>query len=87
MKRNPRSGGVGREVVGLAIEGAEMKVEVTPGRIELLNDPEGDLPLITEVSPDGTLVFPTGVKPLSAETIVSAIKVDREGRSAKLGKR
>lgn len=29
MKRNPRSGGVGREVVGLAIEVAEMKVEVT----------------------------------------------------------
>jgi hypothetical protein len=87
MKRNPRSGGVGREVVRLAVEGAEMKVEVTPGRIELLNDPEGDLPLITEVSPDGTLLFPAGVKPLSAETIVSAIKVDREGRIAKLGRR
>ncbi len=67
--------------------GVEVKVEVTPGRIELLKDPEGDLPLITELSPDGTLLFPAGVKPLSAETIVSAIKVDREGRIAKLGRR
>ena len=67
--------------------GVEVKVEVTPGRIELLKDPEGDLPLITELSPDGTLLFPAGVKPLSAETIVSAIKVDREGRIDKLGRR
>jgi hypothetical protein len=67
--------------------GVEVKVEVTPGRIELLDDPEGDLPLMTEVSPDGTLLFPAGAKPLSAETIVSAIKGDREGRITKLGRR
>ena len=67
--------------------GVEKKVEVTPGRIELLNVMEDDLPLITEVSPDGTLLFPAEVKPFSAETVVSAIKVDREGRIAKLARR
>jgi bifunctional DNA-binding transcriptional regulator/antitoxin component of YhaV-PrlF toxin-antitoxin module len=67
--------------------GVEMKVEVTPGRIELLNDQEDDVPVITELSPDGTLLFPAGVKPPSAETIVAAIKSDREERIAKLSRR
>lgn len=67
--------------------GVEMKVEVTPGRIELLHDQEDDVPVITELSPDGTLLFPAGVKPPSAETIVAAIKSDREERIAKLSRR
>jgi len=67
--------------------GVEMKVEVTPGRIELLNDQEDDVPVITELSPDGKLVLPTGVKPPSAEKIVAAIKSDREDRIAKLSRR
>lgn len=67
--------------------GVEMKVEVTPGRIELLNDQEDDVPVITELSPDGMLLFPAGVKPPSAEKIVAAIKSDREDRIAKLSRR
>ena len=35
--------------------GIEMKVEVTPGRIELLAEQADEVPLITELSPDGTL--------------------------------
>lgn len=66
--------------------GVEMKVEVTPGRIELLNDQEIDVPVITELSPDGTLLFPAGVKPPSAEKIVAAIKSDRQDRIAKLSR-
>ena len=67
--------------------GVEMKVEVTPGRIELLNDQEDDVPMITELSPEGKLVLPDGVKPPSAEKIVAAIKSDREVRIAKLSRR
>ncbi len=67
--------------------GVEMKVEVTPGRIELLNDQEDDVPLITELSPEGTLLFPAGVKPPSAERIVAAIKSDRDDRIGKLSRR
>jgi len=67
--------------------GVEMKVEVTPGRIELLAEQEEDVPLITEMSPDGTLLFPAGVTPPSAEKIVAAIKADRENRIDKLGRR
>ena len=67
--------------------GVEMKVEVTPGRIELLNAQEDDVPVITELSSDGTLLFPAGVKPPSAEKIVAAIKSDREDRIAKLSRR
>lgn len=67
--------------------GVEMKVEVTPGRIELLNAQEDDVPVINELSPDGTLLFPAGVKPPSAEKIVAAIKSDREARIAKLSRR
>lgn len=67
--------------------GVEMKVEVTPGRIELLNDQEDDVPVITELSPDGKLLFPVGVKTPSAEKIVAAIKSDREDRIAKLSRR
>jgi len=64
-----------------------MKVEVTPGRIELLAEQEDEVPLISELSPDGTLLFPAGVKPPSAEKIVAAIKSDRENRIGKLGRR
>lgn len=67
--------------------GVEMKVEVTPGRIELFNDQEDDVPVITELSPDGTLQFPAGMKLPSAEKIVAAIKSDREDRIAKLSRR
>ena len=67
--------------------GVEMKVEVTPGRIELLNDQQDDVPVITELSPDGTLLLPAGVKPPSAERIVAAIKSEREDRINKLSRR
>ncbi len=67
--------------------GVEMKVEVTPGRIELLNDQDDDVPMITELSPEGKLVLPAGVKPPLAEKIVAAIKSDREDRIAKLSRR
>lgn len=67
--------------------GVEMKVEVTPGRIELLSDQVNDVPVITELSPDGTLLFPAGIKPPTAEKIVAAIKSDREDRIAKLSRR
>ena len=67
--------------------GVEMKVEVTPGRIELLSDQEDDVPVITELSPEGKLVLPVGVRPPSAEKIVAAIKSDREDRIAKLSRR
>lgn len=66
--------------------GVELKVEVTPGRIELLTDSEDDVPLITELSPDGTLLFPAGVSAPSAEKIVAAIKAERESRIDKLGR-
>jgi bifunctional DNA-binding transcriptional regulator/antitoxin component of YhaV-PrlF toxin-antitoxin module len=66
--------------------GVELKVEVTPGRIELLNDQEEDVPVITELAPDGTLLLPAGVKPPSAETIVAAIMSDREDRINKLSR-
>lgn len=67
--------------------GVEMKVEVSPGRIELLGGLEGDVPVITELSSEGKLVFPDGVRPPSAERIVAAIKSDREDRINKLGHR
>lgn len=67
--------------------GVEMKVEVTPGRIELLAAQEDDVPVITELSADGKLVFPVGVRPPSAEKIVAAIKADREDRINKLSRR
>jgi bifunctional DNA-binding transcriptional regulator/antitoxin component of YhaV-PrlF toxin-antitoxin module len=67
--------------------GVEMKVEVTPGRIELLAEQADEVPLITQMSPDGTLLFPAGVTPPSAEKIVAAIKSDRENRIDKLGRR
>ena len=67
--------------------GVEMKVEVTPWRIELLNAQEDDVPVITELSPDGTLLFPADIKPPTAEKIVAAIKSDREARIAKLSRR
>lgn len=67
--------------------GVEMKVEVTPGRIELLNGQEANVPVITELSADGTLLLPPGVTPPSAEKIVEAIKSDREDRIAKLSRR
>ena len=67
--------------------GVEMKVEVTPGRIELLNDQEDDVSVITELSPDGMLQFPAGMKLPSAEKIVAAIKSDREDRIAKVSRR
>lgn len=67
--------------------GVEMKVEVTPGRIELLNDQEDDVPVITELSPDGMLQLPAGINLPSAEKIVAAIKSDREDRIAKLSRR
>jgi hypothetical protein len=55
-----------------------MRVGVTPGLIKRLNGPEDELPVITELLPDGTLLLPAGVMPLSVETIVSAIKSDRK---------
>lgn len=64
-----------------------MKVEVTPGRIELLAAQEDDVPVITELSADGKLVFPVVVRPPSAEKIVAAIKADREDRINKLSRR
>jgi bifunctional DNA-binding transcriptional regulator/antitoxin component of YhaV-PrlF toxin-antitoxin module len=67
--------------------GVEMNVEVTPGRIELLAAKENELPLISELSPDGTLMFPAGITPPSAEKIVAAIKADRENRIDKFGRR
>lgn len=67
--------------------GVEMQVEVSRGRIELLGEPEDDVPLITELSPEGKLVFPAGVKPPSAAEIVAVIKSDREDRINKLGRR
>ena len=67
--------------------GVEMKVEVSRGRIELLGAQEEDVPLISELSPDGTLLLPAGVKPPSAERIVAAIKSDREDRINKLSRR
>ena len=67
--------------------GVEMKVEVTPGRIELLAAQEDDVPVITELSPEGKLVFPLGVRPPSPEKIVAAIKSDREARIDKLSRR
>ncbi|MFZ4764826.1 MAG: hypothetical protein ACOYMN_07700 [Roseimicrobium sp.] len=67
--------------------GVEMKVEVSRGRIELLGEQEDDVPLITELSPEGNLVFPAGAKPPSAEKIVAAIKSDREARINKLSRR
>ena len=67
--------------------GVEMKVEVSRGRIELLGEQDDDVPLITELSPEGKLVFPAGVQPPSAEKIVAAIKSDREDRIHKLSRR
>lgn len=61
--------------------GVEMKVEVTPGRIELLAEQDTEVPLISELSPDGTLLFPAGVTPPSAEKIVAAIKAERSVRA------
>lgn len=63
-----------------------MRVEVTPGHIELLTEPKADVPLITELSPDGMLMSPAGVTSPSAEKIVAAIKSDRENRIDKLGR-
>lgn len=67
--------------------GVEMKVEVTPGRIELISDQQEDVPVITELSADGKLLLPAGVKPPSSEKIVSVIKADREARINKLSRR
>ena len=66
--------------------GVEMKVEVTPGRIELLADQYDNVPVVTELSPDGKLLLPPGIEPPSAEKIVAAIKSDREDRIVKLSR-
>lgn len=66
--------------------GTELKAEVSPGRIELVSG-DDDVPVITEISADGTLVYPPGVKAPTAEKIVAAIKADREERIAKLSGR
>jgi len=67
--------------------GVEMKVEVSPGRIELLGEQQEDVPLITELTSERKLVLPAGVKSPSAEKIVATIKSDREGRINKLSRR
>ncbi len=60
--------------------GAELTAEATPGRIELLTASQDDIPVISELAPDGTLRFPVGVQRATSEEIVSAIKVDRDAR-------
>jgi hypothetical protein len=64
--------------------GIEMQVEISRGRIELLGEQETDVPLISELSPEGKLLFPADVKSPSAENIVVAIKSDREDRINRL---
>jgi bifunctional DNA-binding transcriptional regulator/antitoxin component of YhaV-PrlF toxin-antitoxin module len=64
--------------------GEELRADVTRGRIELLDDEPDDVPVITELSPEGLPVIPASVRKISSVDVVAAIKADREERIRKL---